>query len=70
MLPSFFLLAAVATATPFAALSERQVIGNYPLTQILPVPGWNSTRDGFNGLAELYNTSAAQLTAQAIALGA
>ncbi|KAJ4311417.1 hypothetical protein N0V94_007955 [Neodidymelliopsis sp. IMI 364377] len=67
MLPSIFLLAAVATATPFA-LSERDLVGGYPITQLLPVPGWNTTTDGFNSLAVLYNNTATQLITQANAL--
>ncbi|KAH6644855.1 hypothetical protein C7974DRAFT_408500 [Boeremia exigua] len=36
----------------------------YPTTQILPVPGWNSTTDSFNTLAALYAKSATELSAQ------
>ncbi|KZM26564.1 uncharacterized protein EKO05_0005414 [Ascochyta rabiei] len=65
LVSSVLAFAALASATPFGVVTERDIFPAYPLTQILPVPGYNSTTDGFNRLGNLYTNSAAQLTAQA-----
>lgn len=60
-------LLSVASASA-VLLSERQLF-IYPLVQILPVTGYNTTTDGFNSLATIYNNSADQLSVQATAIG-
>ncbi|KAJ4330372.1 hypothetical protein N0V95_010067 [Ascochyta clinopodiicola] len=65
LVSSILALATLASATPFGVLSERDIFPSYPLTNVLPVPGYNSTTDGFNRLGNLYTNSAAQLTGQA-----
>ncbi|XPS92901.1 hypothetical protein M3J09_002277 [Ascochyta lentis] len=67
MLFSTLALATLASANALT-LTERQLVPTYPFTQILPVPGWNSTTDGFNSLGNLYTSSAAQLSSQAAAI--
>lgn len=68
MLKSFVAIAALASSLSFGA-AQTAVLPAYPLTNVLPVPGYNSTTDGFNKLADLYSSSAAQLSAQAVSLG-
>lgn len=41
----------------------------YPIKQVLPVPGWNTTTESFDTLATLYSNSSQQLYAQVVALG-
>ena|SRR5690242_7600400 len=41
----------------------------YPITQILPVPGWNTTTDSFNSLARLYSNSSTRLYSHIVAIG-
>lgn len=64
MFKSIVALAALASTSSFAA-AQGPFVPAWPLTSILPVPGWNSTTDGFNSLAVLYTDSAAKLSAQA-----
>lgn len=41
----------------------------YPVKQILPVPGWNTTTESFDTLASLYVRSSRQVAAQLVAIG-
>lgn len=68
MLKSIVALAALASTSSFA-IAQRDVVPAYPFTQILPVPGLNSTTDSFNSLGNLYTSSAAQLSSEAVAIG-
>lgn len=68
MLKSLIALDTIASTSSFA-IAQRDVIPTYPITQILPVPGWNSTTDGFNSLGNLYTSSATQLSSEAVAIG-
>lgn len=57
-------LATVASATSFHH-AERQIASIYPVAQVLPVPGYNATVDGFNSLGAVYSGGAGQLSQQA-----
>jgi hypothetical protein len=66
----FAALAFVAVASAASpALFERQLLAPYPLVQVLPVPGYTGTPDGFNSLGSIYASSAGNLTSAIVALG-
>ncbi|KAJ8114867.1 hypothetical protein OPT61_g3356 [Boeremia exigua] len=61
-------LAQVATTPVAPTLPALPTPYVYPTTQMLPVPGWNTTMETFDTLATLYIDSATQLSAQIVTL--
>lgn len=59
----------VAPTLPATLPTTLPNVFAYPLKQMLPVPGWNSTTESFDTLAGLYSSSSQQLSAQLLAIG-
>ncbi|OAL43830.1 hypothetical protein IQ07DRAFT_288910 [Pyrenochaeta sp. DS3sAY3a] len=60
----------LATASAAQALNdlEHDAIYNFPMIPVLPVPGFNSTPNGFSNLGILYTSASKQLASYSLSL--